>query len=144
MSGWWDIPHLSCFNVKLWSNSMNRTELWMNEQAYEWTERQKLYTLQHKYQLSAVPAGILISVCACFYVHVYVCTCIHVHISRLKKSGRKKRKKLGTHLQWFSNDNITGYCDVTNAVSLIATITSYNHTQYHVIYWTNKIYMYTQ
>ena len=27
MSGWWDILHSSCFNVKLWSNSMNRTKL---------------------------------------------------------------------------------------------------------------------
>ena len=30
MSGWWDILHSSCFNVKLWSNSMNGTELWTN------------------------------------------------------------------------------------------------------------------
>ena len=27
MSGWWDILHLRSFNIKLWTNSMNRTEL---------------------------------------------------------------------------------------------------------------------
>ena len=30
MSGWWDIPHSSCFNVKLWSNSTNGTKLRTN------------------------------------------------------------------------------------------------------------------
>ena len=52
MSGWWDILHSSCLNVKLWSNSMNGTEVWMNEQSNEHTngqtERRKLYTPQHK------------------------------------------------------------------------------------------------
>ena len=39
MSGWWDIPHLICFNIKLWSNSTNgtklRTNLWMDERKDE-------------------------------------------------------------------------------------------------------------
>ena len=60
MSGWWGIPHLRNFNIKLWSNSTNgtesqtneRTNKQMNEQTYEWTNRQKesrkLYTPQHK------------------------------------------------------------------------------------------------
>ena len=32
MSGWWDILHSSCLNVKLWSNSTNGTEVRTNEQ----------------------------------------------------------------------------------------------------------------
>ena len=44
MSGWWDIPHLSCFNVKLWSNSKNGIKL-----RTDWrTGRRKLYTPRHK------------------------------------------------------------------------------------------------
>ena len=35
MSGWWDILHSSCLNVKLWSNSTNGTEVRTNEQTYE-------------------------------------------------------------------------------------------------------------
>ena len=31
MSGWWDILHLRNFNVKLWSNSTNQTEVQTNE-----------------------------------------------------------------------------------------------------------------
>ena len=61
MSGWWDILHSSCFNVKLWSNSTNgtklRTDKWMDEQKDEnymyiplginarGIKRRKLYTL---------------------------------------------------------------------------------------------------
>ena len=48
MSGWWDILHLSCFNVKLWSNSTNGTKLRTDERTNIWTERRKLYTPQHK------------------------------------------------------------------------------------------------
>ena len=33
-------------------------------------------------------------------------------------------RMLLAHLQWFSNERMTGSCDVTNAFSLIATITS--------------------
>ena len=40
----WDILHSSCFNVKLWSNSTNRTKLQTDER----TERRKLYTPRHK------------------------------------------------------------------------------------------------
>ena len=37
MSGWWDIPHLSCFNVKLWSNSTNETNYkGTNQQTNGW------------------------------------------------------------------------------------------------------------
>ena len=35
MSGWWDIPHLRNFNVKLWSNSTNGTESRTNKQTNE-------------------------------------------------------------------------------------------------------------
>ena len=35
MSGWWDILHLSCFNVKLWSNSTNGTKLQTDERTDE-------------------------------------------------------------------------------------------------------------
>ena len=35
MSGWWDILHSSCFNVKLWSHSMNPTKLRTDERTYE-------------------------------------------------------------------------------------------------------------
>ena len=38
------------FNVKLWSNSTNGTESWMNEHTNGRTERRKLYTYQHKYR----------------------------------------------------------------------------------------------
>ena len=31
MSGWWDILHSSCFNLKLWSNSTNGTKLRTDE-----------------------------------------------------------------------------------------------------------------
>ena len=48
MSGWWDILHSSCFNVKLWSNSTNGTKLRTNERMNGWTERRKLYTPWHK------------------------------------------------------------------------------------------------
>ena len=56
MSGWWDILHSSCLNVKLWSNSTNGTEVRTNEPTNErtnkhtngWTERRKLYTPRHK------------------------------------------------------------------------------------------------
>ena len=51
LSGWWDILHLSCFNVKLWSNSPNVTKLWTNEH----TERWKLYTHWHKCQVYNFP-----------------------------------------------------------------------------------------
>ena len=36
-SGWWDILHSSCLNVKLWINSTNGTEVRMNEQRNQWT-----------------------------------------------------------------------------------------------------------
>ena len=35
MSGWWDILHLSCFNVKLWSKSTNGTKLRTNKRRDE-------------------------------------------------------------------------------------------------------------
>ena len=38
MSGWWDLLHSSCLHVKLWSNSMNGTEVPTNEQTYEWKD----------------------------------------------------------------------------------------------------------
>ena len=41
MSGWWGIPHLSCFNVKLWSNSTNGTELRTNKQTNIRTDERK-------------------------------------------------------------------------------------------------------
>ena len=52
MSGWWDIPHLRNFNVKLWSNSTNGTESRKHDSTNEHTngrtERRKLYTPLHK------------------------------------------------------------------------------------------------
>ena len=48
MSGWWDILHSSCLQVKLWSYSTNRTEVRTNERMNIRTERQKLYTPRHK------------------------------------------------------------------------------------------------
>ena len=41
ISGWWDILHLSCFNVKHWSNATNGTKLLTNKQTNEWTFEQK-------------------------------------------------------------------------------------------------------
>ena len=34
-SGWWDILHSSCLNVKLWSNSTNGTEVRTNERTHK-------------------------------------------------------------------------------------------------------------
>lgn len=39
--------------------------------------------------------------------------------------SRDTGKKLLPYLQWFSKERITGYSDVTNAVSLMAWITSF-------------------
>ena len=51
MSGWWDIRHSSCFNVKLWSNSTKGTKLRTDERTNKHTngrtERRKLYTPRH-------------------------------------------------------------------------------------------------
>ena len=48
MSGWWDILHLNCFNVKLWSNSTNgKNYERTNEHTNGRTERKKLYTPRH-------------------------------------------------------------------------------------------------
>ena len=41
MSRWWDILHSSCLNVKLWSNSTNRTEVRPNEQTNNQTYERK-------------------------------------------------------------------------------------------------------
>jgi hypothetical protein len=52
--------------------------------------------------------------------------------SRTKSEGsetpprRDVEKKEPLYLQWFSKERMTGYSDVTNAVSLMAWITSFN------------------
>jgi len=43
-----------------------------------------------------------------------------------------KTQQLETYVQWFSNDRISGYSDVTKAVSLIAIITSLKEISVHM------------
>ena len=58
MSGWWDILHSSCLNVKLWSNSTSGTEIRTNEQTNERTnERTNIRTDERKDE-NYIPLGI--------------------------------------------------------------------------------------